>query len=63
MLGSATASSYGEALPIVLEDPHVDAVLVLFVPAVSATADEVAVAVDAAARAGPARRSPCWRWS
>ena len=53
MLGSATASSYGEALPIVLDDPHVDAVLVLFVPAVTATADEVAVAVDAAARSRP----------
>ena len=51
MLGSATASSYREALPIVLSDPHVDAVLALFVPAVTATADEVAVAVDAAARA------------
>ena len=51
MLGSATASSYEQALPIVLDDPHVDAVLVLFVPAVSATADQVAVAVDAAARA------------
>ena len=51
MLGSATASSYREALPIVLSDPHVDAVLALFVPAVTATADEVAIAVDAAARA------------
>ena len=51
MLGSATASSYRETLPIVLDDPHVDAVLALFVPAVSATADEVAGAVDAAARA------------
>ena len=51
MLGSATAASYGEALPVLLADPHVDAVLVLFVPAVSATADEVAAAVDAAARA------------
>jgi acetyl coenzyme A synthetase (ADP forming)-like protein len=51
MLGSATASSYREALPIVLNDPHVDSVLALFVPAVTATADEVAVAVDAAARA------------
>jgi acetyl coenzyme A synthetase (ADP forming)-like protein len=50
MLGSATAFSYGEALPVVLDDPHVDAVLVLFVPAVTATADEVAAAVDAAAR-------------
>ncbi|MHB1242393.1 MAG: acetate--CoA ligase family protein, partial [Gaiellaceae bacterium] len=38
------------ALPAVLADPHVDAVLVLFVPAVTSTADEVAAAVDAAAR-------------
>ena len=51
MLGSATAASYEQALPIVLDDPHVDAALVLFVPAVTATADQVAVAVDAAARA------------
>ena len=51
MLGSATAASYAQALPIVLDDPHVDAALVLFVPAVSATAEEVATAVDAAARA------------
>jgi hypothetical protein len=48
---SATAASYEQALPIVLDDPHVDAALVLFVPAVSATAEEVANAVDAAARA------------
>ena len=51
MLGSATAASYEQALPVVLDDPQVDAVLVLFVPAVSATAEEVATAVDAAARA------------
>ena len=51
MLGSATAASYAQALPVVLDDPQVDAVLVLFVPAVSATAEEVAIAVDAAARA------------
>ena len=51
MLGSASAASYQAALPVVLDDPHVDAVLALFVPAVSATADEVATAVDAAARA------------
>jgi acetyl coenzyme A synthetase (ADP forming)-like protein len=50
MLGSATAESYARALPIVLEDPNVDAAVVLFVPAVTATADEVAEAVDAAAR-------------
>ncbi len=45
MLGSATAALYEAALPLVLEDPGVDAVIVLFVPAVSATADEVAGAV------------------
>jgi acetate---CoA ligase (ADP-forming) len=42
MLGSATAGSYARALPIVLADPRVDAVIVLFVPPVTATADEVA---------------------
>jgi acetyl coenzyme A synthetase (ADP forming)-like protein len=54
MLGSATAESYARALPVLLEDPNVDAALVLFVPAVSATADAVASAVDAAARAAGA---------
>ena len=56
MLGSATAASYEQALPVVLSDPQVDAVLVLFVPAVSATADQVAVAVDAAARAAASEK-------
>ena len=56
MLGSATATSYREALPIVLDDPHVDAVLALFVPAVTATADEVAAAVDGAARAAASEK-------
>jgi acetate---CoA ligase (ADP-forming) len=50
MLGSASDESYAAALPAVLADPGVDAVLVLFVPAVSATAAEVADAVAAAAR-------------
>jgi acetyl coenzyme A synthetase (ADP forming)-like protein len=50
MLGSATAESYEHALPMLLADPHVSAVLVLFVPAVSATADEVALAVAETAR-------------
>jgi acetyl coenzyme A synthetase (ADP forming)-like protein len=46
MLGGATAQSYAQALPHLLADAHVDAVIVLFVPAVSATADEVAAAVE-----------------
>ena len=36
------ARRYEAALPLVLADPRVDAVIVLFVPPVSATADEVA---------------------
>ena len=52
MLGSATASTYEAVLPVLLEDRGVDAVLVLFVPPVTATADQVALAVaQAAARA------------
>jgi acyl-CoA synthetase (NDP forming) len=45
MLGSATADTYAAALPPLLADPHVDAVIVLFVPAVSATAEAVAMAL------------------
>jgi acetyl coenzyme A synthetase (ADP forming)-like protein len=50
MLGSATGDSYAAAVPVLLADPHVDALIVLFVPAVSATADQVAGAVDRSAR-------------
>jgi acetyl coenzyme A synthetase (ADP forming)-like protein len=45
MLGSATDASYESVLPVVLADPGVDAVIVLFVPAVSATAEAVAGAI------------------
>jgi acetyl coenzyme A synthetase (ADP forming)-like protein len=56
MLGGATAQSYAQALPHLLADAHVDAVIVLFVPAVSATADEVAAAVEETARATDAAK-------
>jgi acetyl coenzyme A synthetase (ADP forming)-like protein len=49
MLGSATASTYEAVLPVLLDDRGVDAVLVLFVPPVTATADQVALAVTKAA--------------
>jgi acetyl coenzyme A synthetase (ADP forming)-like protein len=49
MLGGATAATYAAAIPPLLADPAVDALIVLFVPAVSATADEVAEAVERAA--------------
>src|SRR5436190_12851928 len=48
MLGSAVGATYEQALPLLLGDPGVDAVIVLFVPPVVAGADEVA---DAVARA------------
>jgi acetyl coenzyme A synthetase (ADP forming)-like protein len=45
MLGSAVGATYEQVLPIVLSDPGVDAVIVLFVPPVVAGAEEVATAV------------------
>jgi acetyl coenzyme A synthetase (ADP forming)-like protein len=56
LLGSATASTYEAALPPLLADPRIDAVIVLFVPPVVAGADEVAVAIrNAVVRAGAAK--------
>jgi acetate---CoA ligase (ADP-forming) len=48
MLGGATAETYAKALPLVLADAQVDAVIVLFVPTVTAAADDVARAIDRA---------------
>ena len=48
MLGGATAKTYASALPLLLVDPQVDAVVVLFVPTVNATADDVAEAINRA---------------
>ena len=45
LLGSATGATYAEALPHVLRDPGIDAVVVLFVPPVVAGADEVAASL------------------
>jgi acetate---CoA ligase (ADP-forming) len=45
MLGSATGSSYANAIPPLLADKRVDALVVLFVPPVVASADEVAGAI------------------
>jgi acyl-CoA synthetase (NDP forming) len=48
MLGSAVGATYECALPALLRDPGIDAVIVLFVPPVVAGAEEIA---DAIARA------------
>ena len=49
MLGGATAATYAEALPLVLADGQVDSAIVLFVPTVTATAEDVAAAIERAA--------------
>jgi acetate---CoA ligase (ADP-forming) len=50
MLGGATAATYAAVVPRVLVDPRVDALIVLFAPTVAATAEEVALEVEAEAR-------------
>ncbi|HET8528679.1 MAG TPA: GNAT family N-acetyltransferase [Gaiellaceae bacterium] len=50
MLGSADDQSYREALPLVLADPGVDAVIVLFVPVVGVDEDAVGAAISRGAR-------------
>jgi acetate---CoA ligase (ADP-forming) len=45
LLGSATGDTYAQALPHLLRDPAIDAVIALFVPPVVAGADEVAAAI------------------
>jgi acetate---CoA ligase (ADP-forming) len=48
-LGSATAETYAKALPLILRDPGVDAVIAQFVPPVVAGADEVGETMRAVA--------------
>ncbi len=63
MLGSASEASYEGVLPLLLADPGVDAVIALFVPAVSASADAVAAAIARVRSRRRATRSPCSRSS
>ncbi|HZC29901.1 MAG TPA: acetate--CoA ligase family protein, partial [Gaiellaceae bacterium] len=48
LLGSATAADYERAVPLLLADPQIDALIVLFVPPVSAGVAEVADALERA---------------
>jgi acetyl coenzyme A synthetase (ADP forming)-like protein len=50
LLGSATAATYEAALPPILADPGVDALIALFVPPVVAGAEDVAAAIRRATR-------------
>src|SRR5207247_313295 len=58
LLGSATGATYEAALPHLLADPGLDAVIVLFVPPVVAGADEVAEAVIRGVAAAPDEKKP-----
>jgi acetyl coenzyme A synthetase (ADP forming)-like protein len=53
MLGSATGPTFEAALPPLLADPRVDAVIVLFVPPAMAGADEVAASISRALEQHP----------
>lgn len=53
MLGSASAELYERALPLLLADPAVDAVIVIFVPAARVTVGDVAAAVARASADSP----------
>jgi acetate---CoA ligase (ADP-forming) len=58
MLGSAVASTYEQVLPLLLRDPGIDAVIVLFVPPVVAGAEEIAAAVARVAEGAGANGKP-----
>jgi acetate---CoA ligase (ADP-forming) len=51
MLGSATGATYERAIPTLLADPRLDALIVLFVPPVVAGAPEVAASIRRAVEA------------
>ncbi|HSS74333.1 MAG TPA: GNAT family N-acetyltransferase [Gaiellaceae bacterium] len=51
MLGSATGATYEQAIPPLLADPRLDALIVLFVPPVVAGAPEIAAAISRAVEA------------
>ena len=57
MLGSATAKSYAKALPLILADPGIDALIALFVPPVAVSADDVGAAIAAAAASAPPEKT------
>jgi acyl-CoA synthetase (NDP forming) len=53
MLAAAPPQHYGEAMRIVMRDPHVDSVIVIFIPPLVTSADDVAQAIHDAIAHGP----------
>ena len=58
LLGSATEVAYEQCIPLVVGDPNVDALIVLFVPPVVAGAQEVAAGIRRAVDGLPAHDKP-----
>ena len=55
MLASAPPEHYGRAMKILLDDPTVDSVMVIFIPPLVTSTDAVAAAIAAAAQGRPAK--------
>jgi acetyl coenzyme A synthetase (ADP forming)-like protein len=55
MLASAAPDHYRRALQLLLADPQVDSVIVIFIPPLITNADEVATAIAEAAAQGPGK--------
>ena len=53
MLATATAEDYRRALPLLLDDPGVDSVLVIFIPPLVTRVEDVAQAIGATAAGSP----------
>jgi acyl-CoA synthetase (NDP forming) len=53
MLAAAPPQHYGEAMRIVMRDPNVNSVIVIFIPPLVTSADEVAQAISDAIARGP----------
>jgi acetyl coenzyme A synthetase (ADP forming)-like protein len=49
ILGSANAKTFADVMPVVLADPSVDSLIVLFVPTVGVSEDDVGAAISRAA--------------
>ena len=55
MLASGSAESYGQALRLLLADPAVDSVIILFIPPLITRAEDVAAALTAACDPAPSK--------